>query len=605
MNEHQREPLTEHDWRLATGATGALATLNQAGILEAADLQVARTLARIARETDADVVLAAALATRAVRTGSVAVDLAAVPQWLAAAPTSIDLPDPQDWLQQVAASRLVAEGALVVDQGMVYLQRYHHQEVQVVQDLRTRAALEDLTIDEEVLAAGLTRVFPGAQYAEQRAAAEIITRARTSVLTGGPGTGKTTTVAGVLALLAEQQAAHGARPIRIGLAAPTGKAAARMSTAVAGALAQILDRTADSALREVIEPLTEVEPMTVHRLLGWRPGSRTRFRHHRMNRLPYDVVLVDEASMVSLTHMARLLEALRPTARLILVGDADQLTSVDAGAVLADLVAGAESTDDPPLALARLRTVHRFGATIGALADALRRGDADAVVQSLSSGSDEVVWVQDAEPTAYVRTVVMRHAHAVLEAATAGDAPTALAALARHRLLCAHRSGDFGVATWNRNVENWLAEETGLTFYDPMYLGRPLLVTANDYATGVLNGDAGVVVASTTPDGRAVRMAVIEGATGAQRFAPSRLGDIETMHAMTIHKAQGSQAEEITVLLPDETSALLTRELFYTAVTRAEQRVRIVGSEAVIRAAVERRVVRASGLRQRLVGAQD
>ena len=149
-------------------------------------------------------------------------------------------------------------------------------------------------------------------------------------------------------------------------------------------------------------------------------------------------------------------------------------------------------------------------------------------------------------------------------------------------------------------METWLREEAGLTSYDPMYVGRPLLVTSNDYATGVLNGDNGVVVASRKPDGTPVRMAVIEGPTGVQRFAPGRLGDVETMHAMTIHKAQGSQAREITVLLPDADSALLTRELFYTAVTRAQERVRVVGPEDVVRAAVARRVVRASGLRQRL-----
>lgn len=340
--------------------------------------------------------------------------------------------------------------------------------------------------------------------------------------------------------------------------------------------------------------------MTLHRLLGWRRDSRTRFRHHRTNRLPHDVVLVDEASMVSLTHMARLLEALRPTARLILVGDADQLVSVDAGAVLADLVAGVDGWDDSPVALTRLRTVHRFGATIGALAEALRVGDADAVVAALSAGSDDVEWVADADPIPVLRPILTRHARAVLEAARAGDDSTAMRAVNAHRLLCAHRNGPFGVHTWNRHTESWLGDDTGLTFYDPMYVGRPLLVTANDYATGVFNGDTGVIVASVRPDGTPVRMAVIEGATGLQRFAPSRLGDIETMHAMTIHKAQGSQAKEITVLLPDADSPLLTRELFYTAVTRAEERVRIVGSEAVIRAAVSRRVVRASGLRQRL-----
>jgi exodeoxyribonuclease V alpha subunit len=197
--------------------------------------------------------------------------------------------------------------------------------------------------------------------------------------------------------------------------------------------------------------------------------------------------------------------------------------------------------------------------------------------------------------------LVTRHARAVLDAARRGDADLAMEALGRHRLLCAHREGPHGVRTWNHLTQTWLGEDTGLTFYEPMYVGRPLLVTANDYATGVLNGDTGVVVASQTPDGTPVRMAVIEGAAGPQRFAPSRLGDVETMHAMTIHKAQGSQAEEITALLPEADSPLLTRELFYTAVTRAQRTVRVVGSEEVVRAAVGRRVVRASGLRQRLV----
>ncbi|GAA1185443.1 exodeoxyribonuclease V subunit alpha [Ornithinimicrobium humiphilum] len=611
------EPVGEHDRRLARSARGVLGELNRAGVLTAADVHLARTLARVTREQDEDAVVAVALAARAVRSGSVAVDLASVaPQEGELA--SLPWPDPDGWTERVAASKLASQGALVVDQGLVYLQRYHHQEVQVVDDLRARAGLGPVAVDQAVLEAGLERVFPGDGYAEQRAAARVLARSRTAVLTGGPGTGKTTTVAGVLALLAEQASVAGDRPLRVGLAAPTGKAAARVKAAVSGALAGILERTPDPTVRAVIEPLGDVEAMTLHRLLGWRPDSRTRFRHDRDNRLPHDVVLVDEASMVSLTQMARLLEALRPGARLVLVGDADQLVSVDAGAVLADIVAGASVEDAasetdasaetdasvearPPLvAVARLRTVHRFGRTIGALAEALREGDADGVVAALAEGDDEVEWVRDPDPAAALRPLLTRHARAVLEAARRGDAVAAMEALGRHRLLCAHREGPQGVRTWNHLTETWLGEETGLTFYDPMYVGRPLLVTANDYATGVLNGDTGVVVASQTPDGTPVRMAVVEGAAGPQRFAPSRLGDVETMHAMTIHKAQGSQAEEITALLPEADSPLLTRELFYTAVTRAQARVRVVGSEEVVRAAVERRVVRASGLRQRL-----
>ena len=154
--------------------------------------------------------------------------------------------------------------------------------------------------------------------------------------------------------------------------------------------------------------------------------------------------------------------------------------------------------------------------------------------------------------------------------------------------------------TWNRAVEGWLTEETGDGLYDPMYIGRPVLVTANDYATGVFNGDTGVVVATRREDGTSGRVAVIRGTDGDHPFGTSRLGDIDTMHAMTVHKAQGSQADEITVLLPPEDSPLLTRELFYTAVTRARTRVRVVGSEAAVRAAVSRQVQRASGLRHRL-----
>ncbi|MGD8199163.1 exodeoxyribonuclease V subunit alpha [Ornithinimicrobium sp. W1679] len=593
------EPV-EHDRRLAVDTPGTLGELNRAGVLTAADVHVARTLARVCGEQDETAVLAAAVATRAVRSGSVAVDLADLATTGADTLPDLPWPPPGGWTDAVSASALVRSGALVVDQGLVYLQRYHHQEVQVVDDLRARAALPAPAVDEQVLTEGLARIFPGEGYAEQRAAAQVVARSRTSVITGGPGTGKTTTVAGVLALLAEQAAAAGERPLRIGLAAPTGKAAARVRVAVNGALEEILERTPDPATRTVVEPLRHVEPSTLHRLLGWRPDSRSRFRHHRGNRLPHDVVLVDEASMVSLTHMARLLEALRPQARLILVGDADQLVSVDAGAVLADLVAGADAAADPPVALARLRTVHRFGETIGALAEALRVGDADAVVAALSAGSEEVRWVTDEDPVPALRQMLTAQAYRVLTAARDGNAEGALTALGSHRLLCAHRTGPRGVRTWNQLTETWLGEETGLTFYDQMYVGRPLLVTANDYATGVLNGDTGVVVASRTPDGTPVRMAVVEGATGSHRFAPSRLGEVDTMHAMTIHKAQGSQAREITVLLPQADSPLLTRELFYTAVTRAEKTVRVVAPEEVVRAAVERRVVRASGLRQRL-----
>jgi exodeoxyribonuclease V alpha subunit len=307
------------------------------------------------------------------------------------------------------------------------------------------------------------------------------------------------------------------------------------------------------------------------------------------------VIVVDETSMVSLTMMARLLEAVRPATRLILVGDPDQLASVEAGAVLADLVDGLSARDD--VRVAALRTSHRFGESIGALADAIRVGDGDRAVELLRAGGEHIEWVDDEDPTARLRGVLLPHALRLREAAVLGTGPVALRTLDEHRLLCAHRDGPYGVAHWNRQVQRWLTEETGEPVWSPWYAGRPLLVTANDYGLRIYNGDTGVVV--VRDDGL---RAVIAGSAGPLDFATSRLSDVQTMYAMTIHKSQGSQADEVTVLMPPQGSRLLTRELFYTAVTRAKEKVRVVGSEDALRAALGRRAGRATGLRKRLRG---
>ncbi len=332
---------------------------------------------------------------------------------------------------------------------------------------------------------------------------------------------------------------------------------------------------------------------TLHRLLGSRPDSSSRFRHNRGNRLPHDVVVVDETSMVSLTMMARLLEAVRPEARLLLVGDPDQLASVDAGAVLADLVDGLGGRAD--VRIAELKTSHRFGETIGTLATAIRDGDAELAVEVLRAGGEHVEWLDVEDPADGLRNVLLPQALALRQAAVLGDGATGLATLDDHRLLCAHRRGPHGVQHWNRQVERWLTEATGEPIWSAWYAGRPILVTANDYGLGLYNGDTGVTVL----DGIGLRVA-IAGTETPVTFATGRLSDVETMHAMTIHKSQGSQATEVTVLMPPVESRLLTRELFYTAVTRAKEKVRVVGSADEVRAAIERRAVRATGLALRL-----
>jgi exodeoxyribonuclease V alpha subunit len=571
--------MTVADVGVALGAAGVLNVFNAAGVLDLSDVHVAQRLCALSEETDEQVGLAVALAVRALRSGSVCVDLSTVVGVVG--PADLPWPEPTAWLAALRASPLLGQPPVLhlCDDRLIYLDRYWREEQQVCDELLA------LLVSKPVIdVPDSERLFP-AGFEEQRAAAEIALSQAVTVLTGGPGTGKTTTVARLLALLAEQTQIAGGPRVRVALAAPTGKAAARLQEAVALEVEKL--DAADWAR------LGELRAVTLHRLLGSRPDTSSRFRYDRGNRLPHDVIVIDETSMLSLTLMARLLEAVRPQARLILVGDADQLASVEAGAVLADLVEGLSARDD--VRIAALRTSHRFGESIGALAEAIRLGEADQVLTLLRSGDTHIEFMEDDHREQRLRSVLVPHALALREAALLGAGDVAVATLDRHRLLCAHRRGPFGVAHWNRQVQMWLAEETGQPPWSEWYAGRPLLLTANDYGLRVYNGDTGVVVVG--PDGL---RAAIAGATGLLDFATSRLSEVETMYAMTIHKSQGSQADEVTVLMPPADSRLLTRELFYTAVTRAKQKVRVVGPEASVRAAVGRRAVRASGLAHRL-----
>ena len=571
------------DWRRSATATGVLRTFNEAGVIDSSDVVVAQRLTALAKDTDERVALAVAFVVRAVRAGSVCVALADVEQHTAIA----DLPWPPagEWLAAVAASPLTVDPTVLhLDDGLLYLDRYWIEECRVAEDV---LALADARRSGSV--PDINRLFPDS-FAEQRGAAQLALSRALTVLTGGPGTGKTTTVARLLALLAEQAELDGKPRLRIALAAPTGKAAARLLEAV--------QLEVDALAPADRERLPALAATTLHRLLGSRPDTSSRFRHDRENRLPHDVIVVDETSMVSLTMMARLLEAVRPDSRLLLVGDPDQLASVEAGAVLADLVEGLTAVVDSPVAT--LVTPHRFGESIGALADAIRDGDADAAVRVLAAGGEHIEWVDVHQPAEVLRKVLVPHALRLREAAVLGDADAALKTLEQHRLLCAHRRGPYGVAYWNRQVERWLSEQTDMPLWADWYVGRPVLVTANDYGLGLYNGDTGVAVLR---DG-GLRAAMATSA-GPVQFATGRLADVETMHAMTIHKSQGSQAVEITVLLPPTDSRLLTRELLYTAVTRAREKVRLVGSADQLRAAVTRRAIRATGLSRRLAGGQS
>ena len=631
------------DVRRALRASGLLAAFNQAGVLAASDVHVARRLADLAGEEDEAVWLAAALAVRGPRLGHVYVDLESIRETAA-----VDGDEPVDlstlawpaagWGARVAASSLVAAGEdedvdstcpLRLVGSWLYLERYWREERQVARDLRACSEPAEVALD--LLADGLGRLFAGEPAdSRQRLAVATAVLRRFAVVAGGPGTGKTTTVAGIVALLCEQAAAADRPMPLVALAAPTGKAAARLDEAVHAESARL------PVGPEIRAALAGLEASTVHRLLGWRPDSHSRFRHHRGQRLPHDVVIVDETSMVSLSLMARLVEAIRPRSRLVLVGDPGQLASIEAGAVLGDIVGPAAAglvigraargrleaatgravagAVEPPTGagvadgIVVLDRVHRYrlGGGIARVAEAIRRGDADAVLAALAGAGDGVTWIGvDVEAAgaddalAEVRERATAAGRAVAAAARAGDGASALAALGAFRVLCAHRRGPQGVATWTARVEGWLAGEVAADAR--WYVGRPLLVTENDYELRLYNGDTGVIVQAA-----ADRVAAAFERRGeVLGFSPSRLGAVETVYAMTIHKSQGSQFETAAVLLPAPESRILSRELLYTAATRARRELILAGTEAAIRAAVERPVARASGLRWRLWGGAE
>lgn len=597
------------DVRLARVAPQPLQAFNDAGVISTADVHVARRLAAIGAVDDPELLLAITLAVRAPRLGHVLVDLQTIRATVAVdteEPIALDAlpwPDPDRWIAAVAACPLVAAAAdetgteavpLRLDGSLLFLDRYWREEGQVAADLRQRAQTPPAGVDEADLIARLKRL--GGDDPRQRDAVELSATRYLVTVAGGPGTGKTTTVAQIAALALETALDHDQPAPLIALCAPTGKAAARLEEQVHHCASTLPTTPA------VKQHLTDLRASTLHRLLGWRPGNRSRFRHNRAARLPHDMVIVDEASMISLTLMARLLEAVRPDARLVLVGDPDQLASIEAGAVLGDIVRAARARDH----VVQLQRVYRFGDGIGAVSAAVRDGDPDALITALSNAPGEVTWIPlDAgsrtaatdAALAPVRDAATTAGRAIITAAQNGNGRDALEALSTFRLLCAHRRGPYGVSTWTPLLESWLAADiaaTGSWIRD--YPGRPLLITANDYDLDLFNGDTGVVV--TTPTGTLT--AAFERRGEIVTVSPSRLRAVETVHAMTIHKSQGSQFGTAAVVIPPVDSRILTRELLYTAVTRARNHLIVIGAEEPLRAAVQRPAARASTLGHRL-----
>lgn len=503
----------------------------------------------------------------------------------------------------------------------LYLYRYWSYERDLAEVILHKGAAAMDGIHEAVLADGLRRLFPGHGAGEtdwQKVAALAATRKRFTVISGGPGTGKTSTVVKILALLLEQA---GETPPRFALAAPTGKAAARLKDSIRR-MKESLD-CGDELKARIPDEVT-----TIHRLLG-AVGDSIRFRHSRKNPLPHDAVIVDEASMVSLPLMAKLATALRPEARLILLGDRDQLASVEAGAVLGDICggrrgepfsgefsafaakvagetvpAGTGKEPLPPLAdsLVVLKKNYRFGEAsgIGEVSRAVNSGDGKRSLAIMGEGAGGDISMRRLPKAVDLKNSlsgdVVEGYGRYLAAKTPGEA---LAAFDTFRILCAVRQGMHGVAGVNRLVEEILAEKGLIEPINRWYAGRPLMVTANDYGLKLFNGDVGLVLPDPESGGEArVFFPAPEG--GVRSFSPLRLPAHETVFAMTVHKSQGSEFDRVLLMLPESDSRVLSRELVYTGITRAKAYVDIWGNEEVFLAAVSRRINRTSGLRDAL-----
>jgi len=650
------------------------------GWLRSLDKAFIGFLYELAPQSDPLVLLAAALTSHQLGHGHVCLDLfetLKAPDFALSLPPEGDeqsdvllLPsqlletlDGAHWCKVLASSALVALAAdnseaahqrpLVLSGKRLYLRRYWAYERRIDAALRTRLAQGETPPDD--LPQRLDELFgparPGAVIDWQKLACALATRGAFSIITGGPGTGKTTTVVRLLALL-QAPAVEAGQPLRIRLAAPTGKAAARLTESISQQV-QSLQVTED--VREKIP----CDVTTVHRLLGSRPGTR-HFRHHAGNRLPLDVLVVDEASMIDLEMMANLLDALPAHARLVLLGDKDQLASVEAGAVLGDLCRDAEagwynpqtrrwlesvsgeSLQDSglhedhdgshPLAqqLVMLRHSRRFGegSGIGQLARRVNQQLPEEARQLLAAGHYDDVFsllLKGEHDHTFERLLLDGHGEGpkgyrhylniLRQQRPPAERPLehpdwinwareVLQAFDTFQLLCAVRKGPWGVEGLNLRITETLVKARLIEHDQQWYEGRPVLMTRNDYSLGLMNGDIGIALKLPEREGPDAGKPVLrvafprnDGQGGVRFVLPSRLNDVETVYAMTVHKSQGSEFAHTALILPDALNPVLTKELIYTGITRAKHWFTLIEPRAgVFEEAVQRKVKRLSGL---------
>ena len=597
------------------------------GALRALDHALAQAMRRLDPATPDHVLAAAALASLSISHGHAGFEPAR-PQVLLGA--AFDWPAPQAWHDALVASRWVStpqldgvaatDAPLVLDNGLLYLRRYREYERRLAAGLRRLAAMPPPATDIAALAPLFAALFPDARAGDAQARAAAVALLRPLLLvTGGPGTGKTTTIARVLLLLVAQAWQSSLAPPRIALAAPTGRAAERMAGSLRSALAALQDMPGvDPALCDALPQTAS----TLHRLLGTIPDS-PRFRHDADNPLPFDVIVVDEASMVDLPLMCKLVDAVADGARLVLLGDRDQLPSVEAGDVLAAIVdaagddagvsgelatilapllgaAAVAAVAGSPLAGHRvhLQRGYRQSAALdlAPLAATVRDGDADNALALLRDAALAGVHFHEGlfDPLDGATRPLLLDAWRGIAAAS--DPVDALALGMRLRLLTALRDGPQGASVLNARIEDALAGAQRERYFH----GRLLLITENSYRHQLFNGDIGVCMRG---DDGAMTAWFAGGSDGMRGFHPSALPAHDSAFAMTVHKAQGSEFDSVWLLLPRHDARALSRELVYTAMTRARGELHVCASEEALRAALGRHVTRVSGLQRRLSAA--
>ncbi|HEY5804719.1 MAG TPA: exodeoxyribonuclease V subunit alpha [Lysobacter sp.] len=615
-----------------------LDALHRAGVLNTLDHAFAQSLRRLGRrDTSNDlfgadtpdlVLAAAALASQAVARGHAAFD-PAQPSWLQ--DESVEWPAARAWRDALKGSRWISEpqadaiaagdAPLVWENGLLYLRRYREYERRLAAGLLriARSHLQGEAVD--ALGPLFASLFPYARDDDRQARAAALALLQPLLLvTGGPGTGKTTTITRVLLLLIAQARQAGVSPPRIALAAPTGRAAERMAESLRAASEKL--RSIDGVDIALCDALPGTAS-TLHRLLGTIPGS-PRFRHDPDHPLPYDVIVVDEASMVDLPLMCKLVEAVADGARLILLGDRDQLPSIEAGDVLAAITDAAGDGGELPEALAKrlhpligdvpastpqarpnILSGHRVqlkrgyrqseALDLAPLADALRIGDADCTEQLLRANALSGVHYHEGVSDPLVGTRRETLLSVWRELLLIEDPVVALQRASALRVLTALRDGAQGASVLNTRIEEALAG----VHRDPYFHGRLLLVTENSYRHGLFNGDIGVCQRDSL--GNTVAW-FAGGSEGVRGFHPGALPAHTGAFAMTVHKAQGSEFDTVWLLLPRQDARTLSRELLYTAVTRARSQLHLCASEPVLRAALARHAARVSGLAWRLRG---